>query len=106
MQMDQYAYTHSPRTTQERTFWDKLWRDSEGRLAIWQTPNVWLIAWAVGTTLSLFFGGVVGDVFFWAGSATLIIWTFLEIFRGSSYFRRVLGLVVLAYAIASMINSL
>lgn len=103
--MDQYAYSHSPRTTQ-RTFWDKLWKDDQGRQAIWQTPNAWLIGWAVSTTLSLFFGGIVGDVFFWIGSVLLVVWSFLEIFRGSSYFRRVLGLAVLAYAIAAMLNSL
>lgn len=103
--MDQYAYTHSPSTTQ-RTLWDKIWRDRRGNLAIWQMPNVWLIAWAVSTTLSLFFGGHVGDAFFWIGSAALVIWSFLEIFQGASYFRRALGLAVLAYAIASMLNSL
>ncbi|HEX5744293.1 MAG TPA: hypothetical protein VFX84_02470 [Candidatus Saccharimonadales bacterium] len=103
--MDQYAYNHSPRTTQ-RTFWDKLWKDGQGHQAVWQTPNAWLIAWAVSTTLSLFFGGVIGDGFFWIGSALLVVWSFLEIFQGSSYFRRVLGLAVLAYAIATMLNSL
>jgi hypothetical protein len=69
-------------------------------------PNVWLIGWAVSTTLSLFFGGMVGDMFFWAGSALLVVWSLLEIFRGSCYFRRVLGVVVLAYAVAAMLNSL
>ena len=104
--MDQYAYTHSPRTTQDRTLWDRIWRDEQGRLAVWQMPNVWLIAWAVCTTLSLFFGGKIGDIFFWVGSALLVIWSLLEIFRGACYFRRLLGLAVLAYSIAAMINSL
>lgn len=103
--MDQYAYSHSPSTTR-RSLWDRIWRDRRGRLAVWQTPNVWLIAWAAGTTLSLFFGGRVGDVFFWIASGALVVWSFLEIFWGASYFRRVLGLAVLAFAVASMIKSL
>lgn len=103
--MDQYAYTHSPRTT-ERTLWDKIWRDDHGHLAVWQMPNIWLIAWAASTTLSLFFGGSIGDAFFWIGSAALVVWALLEIFRGACYFRRALGLVVLAYAVAAMLNSL
>lgn len=103
--MEQYGYSHSPSTTR-RSLWDKIWRDRRGRLAIWQMPNGWLIAWAAGTTLSLFFGGHVGDVFFWIASAALVVWAVLEIVGGASYFRRALGLAVLAYIIAAMLKSL
>ncbi len=103
--MDQYAYSHSPSSSRQ-TLWDRIWRDRSGHLVIWQMPNVWLIAWAIATTLSLFFGGIIGDVFFWVGAVALVAWSLLEIFRGANYFRRALGVVVLAYVIASMINSL
>lgn len=101
--MDQYdAYVRDRR----HNLWDKLWKNREGRVVLWQMPNVWLIGWAAGTTLSLFFGGHTGDVFFWIASASLVIWSILEIIWGANYFRRALGLVVLIYAVASMLKSL
>lgn len=102
MEVQHAAYARDRR----HNFWDKIWRDREGHIVIWQMPNVWLIAWAVVTTLSIFFSGVVSDVFFWAGSALLVLWSLLEIFKGADHFRRLLGLAVLAYAVASMLNSL
>ena len=104
--MNQYAFSPEHRRSNHRSLWDRIWRDEDGHLAVWQMPNIWLIAWAVGTTLSLIFGGMLGDAFFWIASASLVIWSLLEIFRGDSYFRRALGLVVLIYAVASMLKSL
>jgi hypothetical protein len=103
MQIEHNAYLQDRR----HGFWDKLWKDKEGRFAVWQMPNIWLIAWAVVTTVSIFLGrGKVSDVFFWVGSGLLVIWSLLEIFKGDCYFRRLLGLIVLAFAVASMLNSL
>lgn len=103
MQPEHHAYLKDKR----HGLWDKFWKDDEGRLAIWQMPNVWLIAWAVVTTVSIFLGkGKISDAFFWGGSALLVIWSLLEIFKGDCYFRRLLGLAVLAFSVASMLNSL
>lgn len=90
----------------EQSLWDKIWKDGRGKVVIWQTPNAWLIGWAVLTTLSLFFNGRVADVFGWAGSASLIIWSVLEITKGANYFRRALGAVVLILAVMSLVKSL
>lgn len=103
--MNQYAYSPEHRRP-TRSLWDRTWKDRNGHLAVWQMPNRWLIGWAVGTTLSLFFGGIIGDLFFWIAAVSLVVWSLLEMFRGASYFRRLLGLVVLAYVIASMLKSL
>jgi hypothetical protein len=91
---------------QHDSWWNKIWKDKQGHIVIWQFPNIWLIAWAVLTVLSLFFNGHVADVFSWAGSAALIIWALLELFKGANYFRRALGLVVLIAAIMSLIKNL
>lgn len=88
-----------------RNLWDRCWKDSEGRLAIWQTPNAPLIGWAVLTTASLFFTGRMADVLSGLASASLIFWCFLEISRGVNYFRRVLGLAILIYAVAALIKA-
>lgn len=86
--------------------WDKTWRDRRGNVVIWQMPNAYLIAWAVLTVISLIFSGRVSDLISWMASAALIIWSLLEIFKGMNYFRRALGLLVLIYAVASLIKSL
>jgi hypothetical protein len=86
--------------------WDKTWKDRRGKVMMWQTPNAWLISWAGFTVVSLFFNGRVADVFSWAASAALIIWSLLEISSGINYYRRLLGIAVLAYAVASLLKSL
>lgn len=101
MQQDD-SYTRDKR----QSFWDKIWKDRGGKVVIWQTPNAWLIGWAVFTCLSLFFTGGAGDVASWIASASLVVWSILEVLMGADYFRRALGLAVLLYAIATVIKSL
>ncbi len=96
------AYSRDKR----RSFWDRIWKDRGGKVVIWQTPNVWLITWAMFTCLSLFFTGGAGDVASWIASAALVIWSILEVLMGADYFRRALGLAVLLYAVATAIKSL
>jgi len=86
--------------------WDRIWKDKHGRVVIWQMPNVYLIAWAVLSMISLLINGRVADIFSWVASATLITWSCLEIFRGVNYFRRALGALVLIFAVASLIKTL
>jgi hypothetical protein len=96
-----------PRPQNRPSLWDKTWRNRQGHVVIWQMPNIPLIAWAVLTFLALIFnGGWIADTLSWLGSAALIIWCLLEIFKGANYFRRALGLLVLVYAIAALIQSL
>lgn len=84
--------------------WDKFWRDDQGRVVIWQSPNWPLIVWAIFTFLSLFFSGKVSHGLSYAGTAALIYWSYLEIFKGANYFRRLLGLLILAYSIITLIR--
>ena len=86
--------------------WDRIWKDRRGRVVIWQTPNVFLIAWAVLTVISLFFNGHTADVISVAGSVALIVWAALELFKGVNYFRRVLGLVILILSVLSLLKTL
>ncbi|HEX4774791.1 MAG TPA: hypothetical protein VH234_04710 [Candidatus Saccharimonadales bacterium] len=84
--------------------WDEIWKDKRGHVVIWQTPNPYLIAWAVLTLISLFFNGHTADIFSGAADVALIVWASLELFKGVNYFRRALGLVVLVAAIMSLIK--
>lgn len=95
-----------PPPTHRRSLWDRTWKDKQGHVVLWQTPNPWLIGWAVLTTLSLFFTGRTSDVISLTGSLVLVVWCLLEIFKGVNYYRRFLGLVVLMYALAALLKSL
>ncbi len=90
-----------------RSLWDKTWKDRHGRVVVWQMPNIWLIGWAVLTTIAIIlYKGLLADIFSWAGSASLLVWSWFEIFQGVNYFRRFLGLLVLAFSVASLIKLL
>ena len=70
--------------------------DSDGHQTLWQPPNpalcVWLIAWALGRfDLSEAHATAVDGI----RHGALLVWSLDEVVRGSSPFRRVLGLVVL-----------
>ena len=90
----------------KRSLWDQIWKDRRGNIVIWQMPNIWLIGWLVLTFLSLLFSGRQADIFSWLGSASLIIWSLLELFKGANYFRRALGLLVLALSLTSLIHNI
>lgn len=85
--------------------WDRLWRDKKGRVVIWQRPNILLIGWAVLTTISLFVGRKTGDMIAIAGDITLIAWAILELLKGVNYFRRLLGLAVLIFAVVVLLRN-
>ena len=94
------------RSTAGRSLWDRTWKDKQGHIVVWQMPNIPLIAWAVLTFLSLLVTGRLADIFSWLGSAALISWALIEIFKGTNYFRRALGLLVLIYAVMALIKSI
>jgi hypothetical protein len=94
-------------TSANRNLWDRIWKNDQGHIVIWQMPNPWLIAWVAATFIAILLNtGTVADVLSWAGSAALIIWALLEITKGVDYFRRALGLLVLVYAVAGLIQNL
>jgi hypothetical protein len=97
--------TAEARRAPAQNLWDKIWRDKHGNIAVWQTPNVWIIAWAVLDIVAIFAPSKhVASVAWAIGSGVLIIWALLEVFRGASYFRRALGLLVLLLAVGSIFN--
>ena len=77
------------------TFWDKFWRDRRGDVVIYQTPNRYLISWALLATASLFTNGTLANVRWYLSLVVLAVWAVLEIWQGANYFRRCLGAVVI-----------
>ena len=85
---------------QKQTFADKCYKDKTDRIVLWQAPNLPIIIWAVAALLSrLVEQGAAHKVFILAAFLAIVIWALMEIFQGVNYFRRTLGLVVLAFTI-------
>lgn len=85
---------------QSKMFWDKIWRDGKGRVVLWQSPNLLLIAWAGFDVLSRFFhNGRPKNGIEFLSTSFLLIWAYLEITSGVNYFRRTVGLLVFAMII-------
>ena len=88
---------------------DLIFHDSKGRLCLLQAPNPPLIAWAVCLVLQRIlsvanqdngqFYQIVGVI----GFGSLFIWCWLEIFQGSCYARRALGLVILVMIVLNKV---
>jgi riboflavin transporter FmnP len=69
-----------------------------GDVVVAQLPNPPLVVWLVASVLRWVFSpaGWLGTALAVVATASLVIWSLLEIARGQSPFRRVLGGVVLA----------
>lgn len=78
---------------------NKFFTDKQGRVVIVQAPNVPIIVWFLSSIAAKLTSGGVSENFQLLSFVALISWAALEIFWGDSYFRRVLGLVVLAFTI-------
>ena len=79
-----------------------LLRDSRGRIAVWERPNAPLIGWIVATILGYFLK--TGHIHHWLGfvsDALLFTWAYLEVTKGHSGIRRLLGAAVMIYTLLS-----
>jgi len=89
----------------DRSLWDKIWRNEDGDVVIWQWPNIWLIAWAGVNFVSIFVSSRgVSKAIWWVGFVLLMVWAILEITKGANYFRRALGVAVFLLNIALAIH--
>jgi hypothetical protein len=68
-----------------------------GRVVIAQPPNIplWIFIAATAVRLLLHPDGTLGTVVSVIGGVAIVVWALLEIVKGESPFRRVLGAVVL-----------
>ena len=79
----------------------RFWRDADGRVVVVQFPNIPLAGWLLFALL-----GRVADSVWWkngtsgVSTAFLFVWAYLELMQGVNYFRRLLGLCVLAVVAA------
>lgn len=86
---------------QGTSLFDRTFRDSEGNIVIAQMPNLPLLVGLGATLVQLVLpSGNLQTGFDLVGFGALFTWAWQELFDGVNYFRRALGLVVLASLIA------
>lgn len=86
----------------KNTFFDKVFRDSNGNIVVAQMPNLPLIVWIAASLLKLVITTGVGNIGLDVlAFGSLFTWAWLELFQGVNYFRRALGLAVLIGVTAS-----
>ena len=82
----------------------KFFSDSDGTIAIGQTPNAPLVIWLLFAVLShLVAPGHWQTLAQSISKGAILIWAIFEIYSGVSPFRRVLGCIVLILSIASLL---
>lgn len=73
-----------------------FFKDKDGAVVIWQWPNIPIIGWLVCATATRLIGaGAAQHLFAQLSTAFLFTWAYLEISSGASYFRRLLGGIVM-----------
>lgn len=86
----------------KQSFGDKFWKDKHGNFAVFQGFNPPLIIWLVASVGSrLFERGTSHDLMSIIAFGALFTWAYLEIVQGDSYFRRLLGTVILVLVIVN-----
>lgn len=89
----------------ENTLFDKVFRDSEGKIVLAQMPNPPLIVGIVASLLKLILTtGKINLGLDIIAFGSLFTWAWEELFQGVNYFRRALGLIVLIGLIASKLQ--
>ncbi len=88
----------------ERSFWNRFWYDSTGKLSVFESPNIPLLLGLGFLALSKLaehtsLGKTLSNLEF----GLLFVWCWLEITEGNSYFRRLLGLFVLIVLLYSRV---
>ena len=77
--------------------------DKNDRVVLWQAPNLPLYLAMAGWLLGRLTDGVGHDIGRVVFVTSLIVWAALELLKGVTHFRRVLGLAVLIATVAGIL---
>lgn len=89
--------------TQLRRWLRWLFCDKDGHIVIAQFPNPPLVVALLGMGLNHVLHGQISHLAQLVGYGGLLAWSWLEFVDGVSYFRRLLGLVVLVSTLATVL---
>ena len=100
--MTSTATTDSPFARLSSASW--WFRSPDGRLTLWQLPNPALCVWLVTLVLGRFdLSAAHATAVDGVRHGALLVWALDEVVRGASPFRRLLGAVILAAQLASLV---
>lgn len=89
----------------EPTLFDRIFRDSEGKIVIAQAPNPPLLVGLAATFLQFALpNGTSRTALDLVAFGALFTWAWQELFDGVNYFRRAIGLIALVSLIALKLN--
>jgi hypothetical protein len=81
----------------KNTLFDQVFKDGTGQIVLAQMPNLPLIVWAAISLVKLIVPtGKISIGLEVLAFGSLFTWAWLELFEGVNYFRRALGLLVIA----------
>lgn len=81
---------------------NKLIRNKDNQIVVWQSPNLVLSGWFAFLVLAYFAtAGILKIGLMDLSTACLFAWSYLEITQGASYFRRLLGTIVILNIVIS-----
>lgn len=89
---------------QDQSFIEKCYKDSEGKVVVFQSPNVPIMGWLVFTLAARIFPtGTAHELSTILAFGSLFVWGWLELFYGVNYLRRLLGLLILVVSVLNKI---
>ena len=72
-----------------------VFKDKKGNTVLWQRPNVPIYGWIIFKLLALIVTEKsIKSGFEQLSTAFLLTWAYLELTKGASYFRKILGFIV------------
>ncbi|HSW74809.1 MAG TPA: hypothetical protein VLG16_02970 [Candidatus Saccharimonadales bacterium] len=93
-------------THKEVNLFSRIFKDKEGKVIIWQSPNVLLWCWIVSSVLGTLFKHRAGHTGLQRlAEASLFAWAYLEIRTGASIFRQILGAVIITGVVYGFFTS-
>ncbi len=81
-----------------------IFQNSKGKTVIFQKPNTPLIIWLVCTITQRLTSGNLTNLISLIGFIALFYWANLEVLYGASYFRKILGFVVIVFSLYSRLK--
>ena len=90
--------------SRNQTFIEKCYKNKQGNIILAQKPNFPIVVWLISMAITLIVkNGAVHNLFAVLAFGAIFTWAWLELFHGDTYFRRLLGLVVLVATIYNRI---
>jgi hypothetical protein len=82
----------------------RFFTDKRGQVVLWQRPNAPILIAIALTILHHFFSGTLATVIGLGASGAWLLWSIWEIKSGVNGFRRMLGVLVFAVTVNSLIQ--